>query len=889
MPELSIIKEDIQGLELRTDRSLLGVLVPSRFLNWFSSGEEEDLLVERMDELEKVYQVFDKSVKKKTGFESYLSSQELSRLEDDAEKVVEIMVELDSRSWSFKVNDYLIQRFEEIKSGLVERVRFLENYNEVFVERELEKYGYLFKKGEYSLNEAQKKAVVRNDTFNQVVAGAGAGKTLVLTYRIAYLVEKGVEPGKIAALTLTNDARDEIEDRLSENFGIEDVEVETFHAFGNKFVQQSGRKTTIDEKDRENFVADQMENLEDGIFERHLRNFLYLMDSDAVSREDFESVEEFIEARKDANYETLRGETVASRGEKFIADFLFTHDIDYRHEDIAEWAESSEDRSAYRPDFYLPGHDVYIEHWGIDEDGEVPEWFSWSTGEYKKKMRWARRQFENSRYELVETYDSEYRNSDFEKMLFERLRENGVAPERLDLGELIEQVNEGRNGLKRVKKEFNRFIETAKTFDTSPEELEQRLRNEGDARKYHFGSAGKILLERYEAWKKNNGFIDFQDQIYNAIERIESNPAKFNSLYDHLLVDEFQDVAMGQIRLVKGLTGENSANLFCVGDDWQSIYGFRGAVVDYFIDFREYFGEATRTDLVKNYRSVPPIVETGNRLIRGNPRQLEKQLEPVRKGSKEPRLHTVDGYTKGEYGRNMARRAAEIARKYIRDGSKPGEIMVLSRLDAATYLTDLVRDEFRKQGIPLEGKNRPGVKVMSAHSSKGREARHVVLIHAVEDHGGFSPESRESDLTNIARDIKVNTEAEERRLFYVAITRAEDTLDILTKAGEESVFLDDVSGSLVNIRSAVNPGRIGEEVDIVAGVDRLWQDTHEDIAQAGLLKDSTGSIKFTSWKNKNPPLLEPRKAYLFRNIKVTDWKGDKQLEFTGRTEIDEIN
>ncbi|MFB6174984.1 MAG: UvrD-helicase domain-containing protein [Candidatus Nanohalobium sp.] len=876
---------ELEGLELDScEKGFLEGLLP--FSGLFSSGggRSEDFLVEKMNELEEAFQRFESEVDRAVGCDSYLSSQRLRVLEERAVEVRELLDLLGSKSFEASVDGFLVQRFEEIRSGFREDLNLFEGYNEAFVDRELERFAHLFERGEYSLNEEQRRAVVRDDDFNRVVAGAGAGKTLVLIYRIAYLVEKGVRPDDIVALTLTRQARTEMEERLEQVFGIEGVEFRTFHSLGYRFGKEED-EDVIDPEERRYFVEDELKDLKPGDdLARHLNDFLYFRDSEVVSPEDFESRKEFVEAREKRRYRTLDGEEVRSEAEKFIADFLFTHDIDYRYEEKAEWAETSEDRRGYSPDFYLPEHDVYIEHWGVDENGEVPDWFSWDTEKYRNKMEWARRQFRVKGKDLIETFDYEYRRNELEGSLIERLEGKRVEVERLTSEEIVEKVGE-EDVLEELAERFSDFIENAKTFDKGPEEIRERLDPGRDRKKYHFGSAGRILLQKYEAWLEENNQVDYQDLIREAYRRFRSDPGRYGSMYEHVLVDEFQDVDMSQIELIDSLTGGDSANLFCVGDDWQSIYGFRGAVVDYFIDFEDFFGEATTTRLERNYRSRPPIVEAGNHLIDHNDRQVDKRLEAVRDGSQRPELHVIDDYTEASYFKNTGRKVVELVEKYVGSGSRPGYVMVLVRQEEG-WLIDKVIEELREEDIPVGGDD--GVELLTAHSSKGREAKHVVLLDASQGHGGFSPETRESKLVNIPRDIDVDTEAEERRLFYVAMTRAEDTLDILARKGEKSSFLDEIREDILVNSSIADPGEEDELVEIEARVEKLWESDSDKISQTGLLGDSTGAIRFVAWSSTAPPELEQGRRYSFADLMVVDNDGRKELHFRPQTRVREL-
>jgi len=133
-------------------------------------------------------------------------------------------------------------------------------------------------------------------------------------------------------------------------------------------------------------------------------------------------------------------EEVKSRAEKRIADFLFTHQVDYRYEDIATWAETSEKKSSYEPDFYLPEYDIYLEHLGIDLAGEIAPWFSWSTEEYHEKIRWARDQFAATESMLIETYEFEHEAGNLDRLLRARLEHHGVELDRMEFEALVESA-----------------------------------------------------------------------------------------------------------------------------------------------------------------------------------------------------------------------------------------------------------------------------------------------------------------------------------------------------------------------------------------------------------------------------------------------------------------
>jgi DNA helicase-4 len=707
---------------------------------------------------------------------------------------------------------------------------------------------------------------------------------------------------------LTNNAAEEIDERLNERFGITGVEVQTIHSFSLWILTEliDEDPTIINPDDRENFVDRSIREMidEDPIFNWHYRQFLANFTASVPDPSSYEERADYIEERLDRTYETLAGEEVASQGEKAIADFLFTRCVDYQYESIFTAADTAADKDAYRPDFYLPAYDIYIEHWGIDERGEVAPWFSWSTETYRQKLFWAREQFRRVDQRLVETYDFEDSAGRLERALATRLRQQGVELEPMEFDELVEYVTDEHERTRAIQDRFVDFVDNAGTFDISPANVRERL-TPMDPRTYHFGRCGTILLQQYEEWKRRNEYVDFDDMIHRAFEVVREDPDRAQSAIDHLLVDEFQDVSIGQIRLFQSLctTGESPPRLFCVGDDWQSIYGFRGALVDYFVDFQSHFGPGSTTRLTRTYRLPEPILQASTSLISHNSNQIDKTPEAVFAEGTKPKSHPLDEADDAVYAERAGEYAAELVEDYLESGSAPGEVMVLSRYDRGSSYVGEVMAELEDRAIPYDGKEtsfRPvssdqysdlteGISVFSAHQAKGREANHVILVNVCQGDDGFSPETRTDELQKMVRDVAVDESAEERRLFYVALTRSKETVDLLTRIGYESPFLDEIDQHVTRVSSAArygSRGSVGDCITIEATIHRLWEETHESQRQAGLIEDSVGRIKFVAWNRTDPPPVVQGCRYELTDVELVEFEGRREIHFTEETTAD---
>ena len=350
-------------------------------------------------------------------------AQIASQLDTAAARIEDVSTTIDE--------DYLREAEQERLTDLYGQCRAyyrdLNRYNERFVTQRIEQYGHLFSdidEAGHDLNDQQCKAIVRDDKHNLVIAGAGSGKTAALTRRIGYLTQREepdrVDPSEILAVTYTNAATEVMEERLEDQFGIANVHVTTFHALGNSILgeQMPNWPEPIDAADQRNFIEKTIKQelrRDNSQFKKAYFEFLQHFYDPDLDETEFEDKAEQVKRLRAESYQTLRNETVRSRAEKRIADFLFLNQVDYLYEDLATWAETGEEYGEYGPDFYLPGHDIYIEHWGIDETGEVADWFTMDTEAYLEKLYWARETFAaEPERTLIETYDFERKNETIE-------------------------------------------------------------------------------------------------------------------------------------------------------------------------------------------------------------------------------------------------------------------------------------------------------------------------------------------------------------------------------------------------------------------------------------------------------------------------------------------
>jgi DNA helicase II / ATP-dependent DNA helicase PcrA len=199
----------------------------------------------------------------------------------------------------------------------------------------------------------------------------------------------------------------------------------------------------------------------------------------------------------------------------------------------------------------------------------------------------------------------------------------------------------------------------------------------------------------YTTRKQERNLVDYDDLLLFWAMLLEASPeigGKIASLYDHILVDEYQDTNILQARILKGMC-RTHANITVVGDDAQSIYSFRGANFRNILEFPKQFEGATIVTLEQNYRSTEPILDVTNELISRASERFTKNLWTDRKGGEIPWL--VAAQDEQQQTRFVVDRILELHE----EGTRLSEIAVLFR---AGYMSADLEIELTNRKIPFE-------------------------------------------------------------------------------------------------------------------------------------------------------------------------------------------
>ena len=733
-----------------------------------------------------------------------------------------------------------IQCFMEFFANLEAEI---ENHNAQFVQSEIAAHdNFLSDIDGKSLDTQQRTVVVTDEDNVLVLAGAGSGKTLTIAAKVKYLCQiKNINPRDILLISFTNKSAEEMTERIQSKLGIP-VEASTFHKLGLNIIKESLQYRPKVFDDLNSFVHGLFEGdlLQHPDFVQSLTEyFAFYLDipEDMSAKQslgelyekekslDLETLkskydkEKYIDTIKDERKEelkTLRDERVKSLEEIKIANFLFTQGVEYEYERDYPFESADPQRKNYQPDFYLPEYDIYLEHFGITRDNTVPWLSPVEEKKYLDGIEWKRQFHQQNGTKLIETY-SYYAS---EGILFEQLerilKENAIPLQPRDFNDIFEIIYS-----KKSNKYFSDFISLCCTFISlfkarsyDMEELDRMILacSQQDnkfiaARNRIFLSIVKYVLSQYQQYLEETKSIDFSDMINLATKQVENGCEIYN--YKYIIVDEYQDISLARFRLLKSILNRTKARFLCVGDDWQSIYRFAGSDIALFTKFEDYLGFTKLLKIEKTYRNSQQLIDEASHFVTKNPNQLQKSLTSD-KALRYPLVFWgIDS--------NFSEVLNLVLKKIIMDFGADKSILLLGRTNYDRKLLEgsglfLFRREQRAEKIVYRESLQTPISFLSVHKSKGLEADNVVLLNFTNDRLGFPNQIADDKVLDfVLTDGCTFPFEEERRLFYVAITRTKNRTFILTENKNPSVFFKEFKQSdavcFVSIKSAEDKGQ----------------------------------------------------------------------------------
>lgn len=707
---------------------------------------------------------------------------------------------------------------------------FRKRQNHLFVEKEMKEQAHLFEKveGKNSLDKQQILAVVTDEDNNLVVAGAGSGKTTTIVAKVRYLIERmGVRPEEILLISFTQKACAEMKERIARTINAK-VDVQTFHALGLRIiVQAEGKKPAVANPiELGNFIEQKFAEMQKNEqIAAKLQDYFAYYFAPYKSQSNFDRKGDYILYFKDAclsvkkafqHKKSLPKEYLKSIEEVEIANFLFMHNIEYVYEQPYKHDISHTVYKQYKPNYYLPEYDIYIEYFVLDEEENYPAWYRAVYKDkrrytYREEVEWKRQIHSEHGTALIEIFSYEKKQGFLLKNLAQKLQKNGVDLSRpksaTELWRAMEKAYEF--AVLRFGDLLFNFLNLMKGSKlTLQDALIQNAQTTGyeHERNARFLDIFKVVYDACNEMMQGRKEIDFNDMVNHATTHVQNG--SFANPYRYIIIDEFQDISVARADLIKALKTSNPAcKLFCVGDDWQSIYRFAGSDLSLFTDFEQHFGVTERMFIETTYRFDECIVELSNRFILRNPLQIRKKV----RSNKRTTQGTADNIEMSYqivWGSNAADSFAEALDDMIKRGAlaQQSSVLVLGRTRADNYdLREIESDTVRfakKQGTGEESgktflvyKVAPtlSIEFTTAHSAKGLQADYTVILNCSDGKFDFPSRSDDDPVMQLLANRKDDfLHAEERRLFYVAMTRAKKRLYFISKEGSPSAFISEI-------------------------------------------------------------------------------------------------
>lgn len=654
------------------------------------------------------------------------------------------------------------------------------------------------------LDRQQMVCIVKEARNHLVIAGAGTGKTTTIVGKIKYMLKmKQYEPKDILVLSFTNASASEMRERIHNETGCE-IEASTFHKLGMNIVTRvDGIVPKITQINFHKFIKDCLKcHMQNDVYLNMLN--VYLLYNRVASKSEFEfkTEQEYLEYLQLNKPTTINNEVVKSYGEMDIANFFEQHGIEYIYEAPYKYDTRTSEYQQYCPDFYLPEYDIYVEYFGVNRNYEVPSYFRGKNGKnatqvYRESIEWKRIIHQQFNTKMIECYAYERQEGVLLENLKRKLESNFVKVIPRTTTELWEKVAENDKGIvDGIVELFETLINLIKSngYDINAVRMINANRRNNRDNELML-SLVEPIFEEYNRHLQNSGEIDFNDMINRAIQYVEEG--KYINPYSCVIVDEYQDMAKARCNLLYSMRKTKDYELFCVGDDWQSIYRFAGSDIGFILYFDRYWGRTELSKIETTYRFTQNLIEISGSFIMKNPLQLKKSINGKQDTDEFP-LAEICSYTDEKVIEDMVTELDKLP--------KDSSVFFIGRYSFDSELlrnnSNLVCKYNNVSGmveVVYRNRNDLYMNFITAHKSKGLQADYVFIINNKSSRMGFPSKIQDAAILELLLENSDNyAYAEERRLFYVALTRAKKKVYLLTVKGHESVFVKELEDRYKN-------------------------------------------------------------------------------------------
>ncbi len=713
-------------------------------------------------------------------------------------KFLEIKNEFNNLYNFTKIISFCYKKFKNDYKNLKNNI---DRYNEEYIKRELinqkEYFDNLF---EYKIDNDQRKAILTDEDNTLIVAGAGSGKTTTIIGKTKFLIEKkNIKPNEIITISFTNSAVNNFKKKLNNDL----VNCTTFHKLGLDILNENEIKKDVARETLLHSII--LKYLKSDIY-KEPEKLKYFIEFCALymhipTNPDDKNLGEIYEIEngydletiksKYTNYKTLKNngdlttlnnETVRSYEELVIANYLFINGISYEYEAKYKYDTANQNYRQYHPDFYLNDYDIYLEHFGINEKGAAPQYSEFEEQRYLEQIKIKRQIHKIHKTNLIETYSYNFKDYSIFSRIDNELKKYNVKYKQLDYNEIAHIITASENDeLKSFYTLIQKFIKLFKGNNYSLDKMDKFLEDsKKNNRNYLILNLIKDIYIKYQNKLKEENQIDFDDMINLATEKVKNG--LYNKKISYIIIDEFQDISYSRYNLVKALQEVNNSKIIAVGDDWQSIYRFSGCDLDLFVNFPKYFEHPKIVNINKTYRNSQELINISSAFVMKNKKeQLEKSIV-----SNISLAEPIEYYY---YKKDVLVATKKAINELKKLGCKKIAILGRNNSDLKKYINVKT---FDKEYDLSEIFNFPVV-FTTIHKAKGLEYDGVIICNMNNFIAGFPNKMSDDPILNYVTLSKEDfIFAEERRLFYVALTRTKSKCILLIPILSPSIFVDEL-------------------------------------------------------------------------------------------------
>lgn len=722
--------------------------------------------------------------------------------------------------------------YKNILKIINDKNKLLRKHNRKYVDNKLIKYKFYFDNMFNDINKniildkSQREAIICDEDNLLVLSGAGSGKTTTISAKVKYLIDvKNIKPDKICVITFTKKAKEELDYKINKIFN-SNVDIYTFHSLGLKIIKYYYKNKDIDiidEKGQYKIICDYIKNnlfkdkdkfslffeafknktsfseeykLFDNYYDYH--NYMYKRKYINSNTTMDNYIKE--QAKRRRNYlKTLNGEYCKSKEEVDIANFLYLNNIDYQYE---KSYKKLDNLKIYKPDFYIEQNNNYnyIEHFGIDKVNKTNNHYTKEElTNYLRNMKLKEKYHCDEKIEdlFIITYSKVLGKRNYLSVLKDSLIKKGYVLSKKDnnlVYERLKDTSEDRYINNFVNRIVIPFISYFKRSNYKLDDF-KNIKTDNDLLNKQISVISDIYLN-YESKLREKNLIDFEDMInisYKVMPYIKEKNLGVD--YKYIIIDEYQDVSMQRFNLTKRIEELFKSKIIAFGDDYQTIFGFSGSRIDLMTEFRNYLSDAKQIPIPNVYRNSQELIDVATKFINKNSKQIKKKLISNKRLINPIELYIYNDSNYINTNINKSIILSNILDKIYLSNNK-SNVLLLERYnnDIDTILNNNLFIRKNHENIIYKKHEDMKIDYLTIHKSKGLEYDNCILINAIDDKYGFPSKIEDEEIIKLLKPkIEENIfYPEERRLFYVAMTRTKNKLYILVPKSKTSSFIREI-------------------------------------------------------------------------------------------------